>query len=632
MDIFLKDFNDYIERMNEIRLLSTPDLDEIDDSEEYGRTLVMNFSRIGSLASTNRAIIDQYVKPYLSGEKCLGEKDRAILEKFNELLMEKWTFEEIDAHLSEALSDLLIDDIEEKRGDSEDDRVVAMAGKVKRDYYLISELTRFISDDTEIVRQKAIENHTILSVYLEKDAFIRLGDEAKSAVLQFSILGALLYENTLEKKPKEYWIPCLNILKKGEEILNDPFYRETLPGYDWETYSFRIKYYGSLLAYSILPHSIAMQVYEYAKASLEYLKTCKKEATLAAVNIEQEEDLMYLASVQAGIVSAREACDAFYAAYKSRDKNDYSVIGANKNLDTPSSYLCMAKTMDLKLNEEDHDRFYEIQNSMLDYLYHIPNRCDVYLKCMTLFTNLPIYFQEVPGAMTMEEFCISAFAAVHPPTYVHVNMVARLAECMARHLLDMNPELFRSFPGCYNGDSVLRNKRKIIDYTYHAALCHDIGKLFIIDTISMYGRSLLDSEFSTIKKHPAIGAKLASEHSSTRDYVDVIKGHHLWYDCSRGYPDNFDTRKSPYKTIIDIILAADCLDAATDTVGRSYSKGKVFSDFEKEVIEGAGTHYAPFLVDLFKQPELREDIDYLLNEGRNKLYRETFRLLKRRER
>ncbi len=63
MDIFLKDFNDYIERMNEIRLLSTPDLDEIDDSEEYGRTLVRNFSRIGSLASTNRAIIDQYVKP-----------------------------------------------------------------------------------------------------------------------------------------------------------------------------------------------------------------------------------------------------------------------------------------------------------------------------------------------------------------------------------------------------------------------------------------------------------------------------------------------------------------------------------------------------------------------------------------
>ncbi len=81
-----------------------------------------------------------------------------------------------------------------------------------------------------------------------------------------------------------------------------------------------------------------------------------------------------------------------------------------------------------------------------------------------------------------------------------------------------------------------------------------------------------------------------------------------------------------------MLSPADCLDAATDTVGRSYSKGKVFSDFEKEVIEGAGTHYAPFLVDLFKQPELREDIDYLLNEGRNKLYRETFRLLKRRER
>ena len=144
----------------------------------------------------------------------------------------------------------------------------------------------------------------------------------------------------------------------------------------------------------------------------------------------------------------------------------------------------------------------------------------------------------------------------------------------------------------------------------------------------MYGRNLLDDEFSMIKSHPVTGARIASMHASTRDYVDVIRGHHLWYDCSKGYPEDFDTFSSPYKTIIDIVLAADCLDAATDTVGRSYNKGKTFDDYEKEIKEGAGTRYAPFLVELFARPEVREDLLYLLDGGRNRMYRELYMLLK----
>ena len=76
------------------------------------------------------------------------------------------------------------------------------------------------------------------------------------------------------------------------------------------------------------------------------------------------------------------------------------------------------------------------------------------------------------------------------------------------------------------------------------------------------------------------------------------------------------------------MLAADCLDAATDTAGRSYNRGKTFSDYEQEVIEGAGTHYAAFLVELFRKTKLRCDIEYLLNRGRRQLYSETFRLLR----
>lgn len=231
-------------------------------------------------------------------------------------------------------------------------------------------------------------------------------------------MGVPLYENNLTSTPSAYWTKPLNILKRAVDILEDPFHREQLPDYDWESYEFRIFYYGSFLAYSLLPKDVAAIAYDYAQKAMAFLKQCTNESILRAVHAEQEQDLCYLASVQAGITPVREACDAFYRAYRDRDPGDYSVTGINSNLDTPSSYLSIAKTMDLPLTEEDYDRYYEIEKSVLDYFHRIPKNGDMYLKCVTCFSNLPLYFREVPNGMSMETFCVSAFAAIHPPTYI----------------------------------------------------------------------------------------------------------------------------------------------------------------------------------------------------------------------
>lgn len=625
-----KTYREYVERMKEIRLLSSPDLNQVKDADDYSRVLVENFSRIGKLAVENRKVIDTLIKPVLNSEEKLSEEMIEQLSTFVELLVQDENAEEIDVHLSELLSDLLLLNETKVADDSDEStRAIAMSKKVYRDYYIISSLTRYTNDSIDEARAAAVENREALAGFLDKEAFARLNEEAKESVLRFTLMGVLLYENNLTVTPAEYWKKPLEILKQAEQILNDPFYKEQMPDYDWEIYEFRIYYYGSWLAYSLLPKEVAMTVYDYADKAVRFLKNCTNDTILKFVNKAQEEDLRILASAQAGITPVREACEAFYLAYQSRNASDYSVTGIDSNLDTPSSYITLAKNMKLELNEEDYDRYYEIEKSVLDYFHHIPKNGDMYMKSVTCFTNLPMYFKEVPNGMTMEDFCINAFAAIHPPTYIHINMVARLAECMTRHLIRSQPELFIGFPGCTNKDEVIEAQDRIIHYTYHSSLCHDIGKLFIIDTISMYGRSLLDDEFAIIKNHPVIGAKIASEHASTREYVDVIKGHHIWYDCSRGYPADFNTFESPYKTVIDIVQVADCLDAATDTVGRSYSKGKTFSDLKQEVIEGAGTRYAPFFTDLFERSALCEDIEYLLNNGRRNFYRETFHMLQR---
>ncbi len=67
-DQYLTLFQQYAVRMKEIRLLSTPDLNDIKDPDEFGRILTENFAKIGKLAIENRKIINDVLKPIMSSD------------------------------------------------------------------------------------------------------------------------------------------------------------------------------------------------------------------------------------------------------------------------------------------------------------------------------------------------------------------------------------------------------------------------------------------------------------------------------------------------------------------------------------------------------------------------------------
>jgi len=317
--------------------------------------------------------------------------------------------------------------------------------------------------------------------------------------------------------------------------------------------------------------------------------------------------------------------------FEEREFSDYSYAGLISNLDTA---VMLYEVIDIARKTKKvgfPERFLRLQRQIpfdfISYLYRIDNvKLSAWL--LTAVGSLAAAFQEVPGGMKGGELFLKTIVALHPPTYVHSFMVARITLCLVRNVLERKPELFVNHPGCGTVEAVLEKKDEILDYAYHAALYHDLGKLLILDTIAMYGRKLLDSEFYLIKMHPDNGAKIAERLPSLKPYVDVIRGHHVWYDGSKGYPSDFNVAKSPYKPIIDMVMAADCLDAATDRVGRSYDKGETFEEYKKEIREGAGTRYAPWLPEILEDAIVDADLRYLLDEGRKELYRDTFRLLK----
>ena len=51
--------------------------------------------------------------------------------------------------------------------------------------------------------------------------------------------------------------------------------------------------------------------------------------------------------------------------------------------------------------------------------------------------------------------------------------------------------------------------------------------------------------------------------------------HHLWYDEKSGYPREYTYKGNDNAILYQILTCADCLDAATDSVGRAYSSGKI---------------------------------------------------------
>jgi HD-GYP domain-containing protein (c-di-GMP phosphodiesterase class II) len=126
--------------------------------------------------------------------------------------------------------------------------------------------------------------------------------------------------------------------------------------------------------------------------------------------------------------------------------------------------------------------------------------------------------------------------------------------------------------------------------------------------------------------HPDKGYEMLKDEPAFEKYFDIIRGHHRSYDGKTGYPSSFNNLLSPYKPIIDLITVADCVDAATDILGRNYVKGKDFATVYNELKLGSGTLYNPDIVDLIgSNKSLFEDLEYLTSEGRYEVYYRAYR-------
>ncbi len=137
-----------------------------------------------------------------------------------------------------------------------------------------------------------------------------------------------------------------------------------------------------------------------------------------------------------------------------------------------------------------------------------------------------------------------------------------------------------------------------IDDIRMAAPMHDIGKIGIPDRILLKKGKLTDAEFSIMKRHTQIGAKmLENSHIPALDMAaEIALCHHEKWDGS-GYPSELAGEDIPLTARITTIV--DIYDALVHE--RVYKKAMSEKDAISLMQSMAGAHLDPTLFELFME-------------------------------
>jgi len=139
----------------------------------------------------------------------------------------------------------------------------------------------------------------------------------------------------------------------------------------------------------------------------------------------------------------------------------------------------------------------------------------------------------------------------------------------------------------------------------NASPMHDIGKLGIPDSILLKPGKLTQEEFTVMKTHTTIGARLLENARSpiTETAQIIALSHHEKWDGS-GYPNGLSGEDIPL--VGRIVAITDVFDALTSV--RPYKPAWPIDEAIREIERSSGAHFDPEIVTHFTKaiPEILE--------------------------
>ena len=140
-----------------------------------------------------------------------------------------------------------------------------------------------------------------------------------------------------------------------------------------------------------------------------------------------------------------------------------------------------------------------------------------------------------------------------------------------------------------------------LDIIESTSRLHDVGKIVISDKILNKPGKLTDDEFLIMKTHAAESENIINQLVSRAGemafchYAKELAGYHHERWDGKGYPRGLSKEEIPL--LARMMAIVDVYDALTSE--RPYKKGISHRRSVEIIMEGAGTHFDPYIADLF---------------------------------
>ncbi len=608
----------YIERTKEIRLLASPSIKQIGGAKAYRILLRESTARLNYLKSLNMQAMESFFLPLINSDEPLTEDEVRFLKEFTDVIQIAGDMEFMDASLLWEISKRLLKDARSKDDldyliEQLDLHIISCMGKMTQ-VKTIPGAQKYWQE----IQASGIEALNEIFPMLEKERFAQIESETSRELLLInSRYFCVIYDVPgLDNDTKEM---IIDRLIASYNMAFDPFYVELAPNYDWFRHKVKCsEYLGQLternneLCYTV---EQCRKLLPFAE-KLEELYAFNPERISSILSKFDIDVILTKARYYAGEITNEEFRKAYVEFYKTRMGKSSATYSLFTDFQMPNEYVGSLDRNNL--SEEDISNISIVYQSAISCAFQLPNK-DAFTAAIEYFSRMLERFIEVPGGLSFKDCCLNFLGAVMPRAYIHAVSTAQLARCICGHLCEHRPEIFLGLSGYNTVMTVLQHKEEICGFAYNAALLHDIGNIPMIQILEVAERELLDDEKELLALHPQVGWQLAKGAISTAKYAGIIREHNLKF-----YEANANAEE---KAILDIIALADKLDEVIQKIensGEIVNVDTINAAVEKRQ-EG---DYAPYLEKLLTIPEVRRDLEFLLTDGRENIFRDTYVMLK----
>ena len=608
----------YIERSRQIRNLSMPP----ENKEHFYGQFRVNFLQIRELFAENRAYLNDEVFTPLKDIDAISEEKAQELLELSDNLAYTETLEMVDVRLAFFIVNAL-EPYYEKRGNREKyihclfrrEMLAYNVGQIFDRGRLTDALAGRYRGYILACAEKA-------SVFLDDvDGFAALPDKTQEELLSIELFRATGYE-------RPYYDEQLILRQIGSyqryiRRLLDPEIRKAAPNINWDKQLYSAYTYlmdvQEFLDWHETPDFILRMLDDAGDQALALMK---KNGTT-----NQRDPGAVLSSKKAigfyrGTTSFEEMVQKYVDWETESDPNAYDQLNMSGNM-MPIVFvqgLCREHPEKIEscggyLNAAQQRTFGYIRRARDKGAYNTMQRFIGYMLD---------YYIELDHGIPFKTYFENLMIATQPTLTIHCSLVSEISLSILDALMQKRPELLAGVCGCADAEEAKARTEEIRVFLKECCFLHDAGKLFFLDTINQFGRKLMDDEFALIRLHAQMGYEVLQKRPSTRPYAKAALYHHRWYNEKGGYPADLSYKDESDAILYQILTCADCIDAATDSVGRAYSRGKTFEEMLDDLRRNSGRMFNPDLVALFDDAALCESVKKILNFERERLYNQVF--------